>query len=396
MIHDDPTPAPGGRAAVRRTLGAAAATLLTLPLLAGGAAAQSAAPELPSLPTLPAPVADIATGSADATGSSGMGVGPASIGLTEIESPAMPAPEGTIRPDFAAHGGHQVVATREVQPCDDLLYSFYNAMLPGAMDVKEVPSCYDVVPTGGRSPVGVEYHFPAGVADGTIGSAPLILLSPGIAANPGMLDRQARLYASHGYVVALGYTFLNWFGYQTELAAKGAVDQSLAPESPLHGKIDFSRTMLVGHSAGGGAVARMGAMLDPTVNGYRDVGFRTAGFVDLMGGPADDGLASPPASVPGLFVVAEHESLVPWPLTRLAYDRHTGPAWWTVVKGATHGSYLDDPKYNAVGALVLSFAEYVSRGDDAADAARADAVYAGGDYRLASDPELMLTERKGV
>lgn len=316
-----------------------------------------------------------------------MGIGPASIGLTEVASPAMPAPDGTIRKDFGVYGDHEVRATREVQACDDLRYSFYNAMLASSMDVEEVPSCFDVAPTGGRSPIGVEYYYPAGIADGTLESAPLIVMSPGIITNPGMLDRQARLYASHGYVVSLGYSFLNWFGYQVELAAKGAVDQSLDQSSPLYGKIDFSRTMLVGHSAGGGSVARMGALLDGAINGYRDVGFRTAGLVDVMGGPADGGVASPAPAVPGLFMVAEHETLVPWPMTRLAYDRHTGPAWWTVVEGTTHGSILDDPKYNAIGAMVLTFAD---------DSAKAAGVYAGENYRLASDPELMLTERKGV
>lgn len=336
---------------------------------------------------LPGPIADAAIGSSEATGSSGVGIGPASIGLTEVASPAMPAPDGTIRKDFGVYGDHEVRATREVQACDDLLYSFYNAMLASSMDVEEVPSCFDVAPTGGRSPVGVEYYYPAGIADGTLESAPLIVMSPGIITNPGMLDRQARLYASHGYVVSLGYSFLNWFGYQVELAAKGAVDQSLDQSSPLYGKIDFSRTMLVGHSAGGGSVARMGALLDGAINGYRDVGFRTAGLVDVMGGPADGGVASPAPAVPGLFMVAEHETLVPWPMTRLAYDRHTGPAWWTVVKGTTHGSILDDPKYNAIGAMVLTFAD---------DSAKAAGVYAGENYRLASDPELMLTARKGV
>lgn len=246
----------------------------------------------------------------------------------------------------------------------------------------------------------MQFYYPTGVAEGTVASAPLMILSPGVGANAGMIDRQARLYASHGYVVAMGYTLVNWFGYQVELAAKSAIDHSLDPASPLHGKIDFSRTMLVGQSAGGGSVARMGGLLDGALNGYRDVDFRTAGFVAIMPGPADFGTMSPPSSVPALFTIAEHESLVPWPLSRPAYDRHQGPAWWTVVKGTSHGSYLDDPKYTAYGALVLSFSTHVMGGgapgtDGAQSAPDASAVYVGEDYRLASDPELMMTERKG-
>lgn len=118
-----PFQSPGGRTAFRRTLGEgpAAATLLTLPLLAGGASARSALPEIPALPGL---IADAAIGSSEATGASGVGIGPASIGLTEVASPAMPAPDGTIRKDFGMYGDHEVRATCEVQACDDLLYSF--------------------------------------------------------------------------------------------------------------------------------------------------------------------------------------------------------------------------------------------------------------------------------
>lgn len=158
--------------------------------------------------------------------------------------------------------------------------------------------------------------------------------------------------------------------------------------------------MRVGQSAGGGFVARMGGLLDGALNGDRDVDFRTAGSVAVIPGPADFGTMSPPSSVPALFTIAEHESLVPWPLSRLAYDRHQRPAWWTVVKDTSRGSYLDDPKYTAYGALVLSFSTLVMGGgapgtDGAPAAPDASAVYVGEDYRLASDPEPMMTERKG-
>lgn len=342
----------------RRRLAASlmALSLASVPLLAAPAMAQPAGPD--------GSVGSAgSSGSAGSAGSSAIGVGPEGIGQAPVDSPVVPAPAGTIRADFGAPGPHAITVTKEARACDDLIHDLYADVVEATMNVHERPSCYDTFPGGTDSPIGVQFYYPTGVAEGTVASAPLMILSPGVGANAGMIDRQARLYASHGYVVAMGYTLVNWFGYQVELAAKSAIDHSLDPASPLHGKIDFSRTMLVGQSA-------------------------------------DCGTMSPPSSVPALFTIAEHESLVPWPLSRPAYDRHQGPAWWTVVKGTAHGSYLDDPKYTAYGALVLSFSTHVMGGgapgtDGAQSAPDASAVYVGEDYRLASDPELMMTERKG-
>ncbi|WP_295625674.1 alpha/beta hydrolase [uncultured Corynebacterium sp.] len=358
----------------RRALHAGVAAALALPLMAGTALAQPA------------------TGSAD------VGLGPEGWAQAPIEAPAMPAPAGTIRADFGAPGPHDIDVSEEVGECDDLIYGVYADIVENTMNVNERPSCYDTFPGGAESPVGVKYYYPSELTSDEGATAPLMVFSPGIGANPGMYDRQARLYASHGYVVAMGYSFLNWFGYQVELAAKGAVDQSLDTTSPLHGKVDFSRTMLVGQSAGGGSVARMGGLLDGAMNDYSDVDFRTAGMVPLMNAASDFGTLSPAPSVPALFALAEHESLVPWPFSRLAYDRHTGSAWWTIIKGVSHGSYLDHPKYNAAGALVLSFSEYVAGAPYGKAPSTPDvaAVYEGDGYRLASDPELMATERKGA
>lgn len=149
----------------------------------------------------------------------------------------MPAPAGTIRADFGAPGPHAITVTKEARACDDLIHDLYADVVEATMNVHERPSCYDTFPGGTDSPIGVQFYYPTGVAEGTVASAPLMILSPGVGANAGM--------------------------------------------------IDFSRTMLVGQSAGGGSVARMGGLLDGALNGYRDVDFRTAGFVAIMPGPAD-------------------------------------------------------------------------------------------------------------
>lgn len=269
----------------------------------------------------------------------------------EVTAPPTVAPEGTTRADFGAPGDHGVGFTRDVRPCDDLIYSLYEEILVGMNGVQSPPQCHGAFPNGTDSPVGVQYYWPTGgageaaaQAQGQVqGQAPLIVLSPGIGTEPGMLHRQAMHDASHGYVVALGYSLVNWFSYQLELAAKGAVEQANDPESPLYW-------------------------------------------------PSDFGYASPAPTVPMLIAVAEQESMVPQPLSRIAWDRHAGPAWWTQVNGTYHGSYLDEPSYNAFGALVLGFADHATGRNDAATAVFEDVD--GTAYRLSTDPELSGTERK--
>lgn len=369
---DAPSRAPMGR----RTVAALAAAALL-----GAAAPAIAAPAISS--AQPGPAEWPAIGADAANGSSASSQG-------EVTAPPNVAPAGTIRADFGAPGPYEVGFTRDVRPCDDLVYTLYVDILEGMNGVQSPPQCHGAFPNGTDSPIGVQYYWPTGTADAPApGRAPLLVLSPGIGTEPGMMHRQAVHYASHGYVVALGYSLVNWFGYQLELAAQGAVDQANDPESPLYGRIDFGNVVLAGHSAGGGSAIRMGSTLDAALSRHGGVAFTTRGIAAMMPGPSDFGHASPAPNAPMLIAVAERESLVPHPLSRIAWDRHAGPAWWTVVQGTYHGSYLDEPSYNAFGALVLSFADHVT-GRDAA----ATAVYAGDTPRLATDPELTGTEIK--
>lgn len=257
----------------------------------------------------------------------------------EVTAPPTVAPEGTIRADFGAPGDHGVGFTRDVRPCDDLIYSLYEEILVGMNGVQSPPQCHGAFPNGTDSPVGVQYYWPTGgageaaaQAQGQVqGQAPLIVLSPG-------------------------------------------------------------NVVLAGHSAGGGAAIRMGGILDGALSGYDDVEFTTRGIAAAMPGPSDFGYASPAPTVPMLIAVAEQESMVTQPLSRIAWDRHAGPARWTQVNGTYHGSYLDEPSYNAFGALVLGFADHATGRNDAATAVFEDVD--GTAYRLSTDPELSGTERK--
>ncbi|KQB85254.1 alpha/beta hydrolase [Corynebacterium oculi] len=358
----------------RTALGLALATALTASLAAPGIA--QAAPSSSDIPILDRNITLPVPEELAAQGSTGV------IATAPYNEPA-----GAIRTTFGQRGPHPVTATAEAHECTDLVFSIYNQILRFQHGVPGGAPCYDTFPAGEESPVGSKFIYPADIA--TMEKAPLVILSPGIGAEPGLVSRQAELYASHGYVVALGYSFVNWFGEQVERAAAETIAANQDPASPLFGKVDTSQTTLVGHSAGGGSVVRVSETLEQGAHAAGDNNFHVTGVVAVNPGPSDFGLASPATTKPVLFTLAENESLVPHPLSRMLYDRATGPKWWAVVNGSYHGTFTGDPADSVLGGLVLSFAEYTTT-----HSPRSTEIYQG--EGLAQDSELHGVERAGV
>lgn len=292
---------------------------------------------------------------------------------------------GPIRQQFGEPGPHPTASTLPTTECGPF-YTFYNEVLR-FMHGNNIPApCFGTSPEGPNSPVGYQFTYPTDL--GPDERVPVIVLSPGIGVEPGMMQRHADFYASHGYVVAMGYSVANWFGAQMGWAAIAAHLADNNAASPMYHHLDFSQMILVGHSAGGGSALRMAGLMDDLLHQVGRADARVVGAIGINPGPSDFSLASPPSPVPSLVVPAEHESLVPHPLSRIAFDRATGPKWWAVVKGAEHGVYLDAPDKSVYDSLVVSFSDYLTRGDT-----HAAQVYEGEGYLLANDPELINVER---
>lgn len=388
---------PASRRGQGRTFSKVVALSLAAGVVLGGQVPAQAAPHIGQLPDITAresttdyqnseTVDKIGGGLVDVMGGVNRVISGGESGhITEPFSPEA----GQLRKEFGAMGSHPVAATREAMPCDGVVYTIYNRVLRDLHGLHGTTGCYDVLPeSANASPVGAQLIYPADID--SMESAPLMVLSPGIGTEPGMYDAQARLYASHGYVVALGYNFTNWFAPQMVLAATVAAAANEDESTPLAGKIDFSRTMLVGHSAGGGSAIFLNSRMDKAFQAA-GIDMVTRGLVAINPGPSDAGLISTPPEIPSLVAIAEHEDIVPFDADRRGYRDAEGPAWEAVVTGSYHGTYLDDPSKNVLGSLVLSFSEYVLGGTS-----RAKAVYEGANYGLATDSELKDVQRKGV
>lgn len=305
------------------------------------------------------------------------------------EKPVFSQSPGDIRKEFGGMGTHEVTAIQEAYTCTGIVYRVYNKILQRGQGFEEPAQCYGAFPESLQEPVtGVQFVYPSDLAQ--MESARLIVLSPGIGVEPGMLDRQARVYASHGYIVAMGYNLHNWTGSQVALATAAVLGAHKTPGSPLYGKVDSSRTVLVGHSAGGGSVVAVNSSMDSVLQSL-GFDFTTAGIVAVNQGPGDFGKVSQPVSVPGLWIRAEKEDIVPLPYDRLGYERTEGPAWFTVMRDAYHGTFMDMPEKSAYSAVVMAFTEYLLDGSQ-----RAKKVFEGADYSLSTDTEFTDSERKNI
>ncbi|MDO5730288.1 poly(ethylene terephthalate) hydrolase family protein [Corynebacterium sphenisci] len=318
------------------------------------------------------------------------GLAPGSAGsLLERPGPVDrgPAPANSIRGNFSAPGPRPVAASAEAEDCDTLVMRVYTKIAEQSQGLNKVPGCYGYAPAG-LNPAGVEYVYPADLAEGE--TAPLVIASPGIGAEPGILDPLYRHLASHGYIVAVGFNLVNWMGTQVNAAAIAATLANADESGPLHGHVDFSRTALVGHSAGGGAVMFQAGIIEELLAPVQpDLDIRSV--VALNPGPAEFGVATRPSDAPTLVVVADNETMAPVPLARARYDKLTAPAWWAGTKRTWHATALDWPENNPYAGLTLSFIDFSVRGD-----AAARAWYAGPGYGLAGDPELFDVERNAA
>ncbi|CAM3021186.1 Cutinase [Prescottella defluvii] len=308
-----------------------------------------------------------------------------SLGLTPTG--VVPASASAIQQQFGVPGPHAVTATSSVQDCVGLTDLYVRVVRLG-FDVQDDLQCFGTFPDAGlRNPVGVEFYYPEDIAE--LGALPLVLWTPGILVEPGIYDSTVRHLASHGYVVAVNYSLVNWFGLTHEMGARAAAAVNSDVTSPLHGRIDLTRTVVAGHSAGGGSALISGGRLQGIGTQF-DPDFRVVGALAIEPGPATLGIGVTPSTVPTLIVTGTSDFIVHpagWP-SLVQYPQVQAPAWLTTVRGASHGKPMDGPANSVFPAVEVAFLDYVTKGS-----ARATEVFVGADYTLATDGALVDTRR---
>lgn len=307
---------------------------------------------------------------------------------------AHPAPGATAQSLFAAPGPYDVASTATVSPCVWPLGqrpADYAELVGTVIDAQ----CSGAFPYGSSSPVGVHLYYPEGAAPDQ--RFPALVWSPGTITDPGMYDAAARLWASHGIVVAVPYDFINSQPDVPLLGVAALVHANRDPSSPLHGRVDLGRTALGGHSAGGAASLRAQPILtQPILNQplpgplspVLDPGLRVVSLLAVEPAPGATGST---VTVPALVLTGEDDAVIPargYPKTEQFDEMRSAPAFFAIARGATHVTPIAPVADNAFAGATTAWLLYTLMGDEAA--AR---FFVGAHWLLAADPDFTGAER---
>ncbi|GAB08216.1 putative hydrolase [Gordonia araii NBRC 100433] len=261
----------------------------------------------------------------------------ASIG-TAGAAPRQPAPSAaasapSVHAEFGKPGPLKVATNYASGPCDRSLMGLIMGLQAHAEGNYETATCSDAFPYGLGSPVGVQIFAPVGKK--AKGPYPAVIFMPGIAGNSAQYTALARNWASHGFIVAIPFTFWNSLVEVPTLGTAVLAHLNGQRGDPLYRKVDFSRVTYAGHSAGG-----QGALQAASV--YQSAGravipnFRVVGVFAIQNGPLAVGAT---VHVPALILGGRKDVVVPpwaWQKVYQYNGLRTAPAYFAVSKSAHH------------------------------------------------------------
>ncbi|WP_435590397.1 poly(ethylene terephthalate) hydrolase family protein [Nocardia sp. bgisy118] len=291
----------------------------------------------------------------------------------------------TVQEIYNKPGPHPVATAVRTDPCQESIAGMVAHIAVHLFGNAADPTCTQAFPYGLQSPIGVNTYYPADIAE--LPSAPLLVFTPGINANPGMYDALAKRFAEQGFVVVIPYDFFNSLAYVPALGVAVAVLANRDPNSPLFGRIDLGRTVFGGHSAGGQA-ALQAATVFPAAAPSIDPALRVAGVLAIEPGPLALGAA---ITVPTLFLTGYNDFVVPdfawvrwWQYDLMA----AAPAWIANARGVTHFSPVDGIEHYRSAGAAIAWLRHLALGD-----AEAASWFTGPNWRLPADQTYFSVHR---
>ncbi|MRH90821.1 hypothetical protein GFY24_25855 [Nocardia sp. SYP-A9097] len=294
-------------------------------------------------------------------------------------------PPPTAQTVFGGDRPHPVATSVRTNPCQDSAYGLNQHIVIHLFGNRDDMTCTQAFPYGPDSPAGVNTYYPADIAD--TGSAPLIVLTGGFESSPGMYDRLARQWVSNGFVVVIAYEWFNSLAYVPAAALAVAMSADRDPASPLYQRIDLSRTIFAGHSAGGQASLQIATLLPPlekTINPDLHV----AGVLAIQPAPLAVGAL---INVPTLFLTGDNDFIVPdfawvrWWQYNLTFN---APAWIANARGVSHFSVVDELNNYLSAGTAVAWLRYLAFDDESAKS-----YFVGPNWQLPTDKTYFSVDR---
>ncbi|MFD2742047.1 MULTISPECIES: poly(ethylene terephthalate) hydrolase family protein [Sphingobacterium] len=259
--------------------------------------------------------------------------------------------------------------------------------------------CSSSFPYGFEQRLLTEVSYPTNIS--SLEKLPVISFVGGLLSNHGNYDALVKLWVSYGFVVVNSNNFGNFSPSVHLHGLHEIVRLNNDPASPLYNKVDFSRTLLSGHSAGGSGAMEISKLPDGALSEIH-ADLKLIGSFPLEASFAASGVG---VNVPTLILTGSLDIAVPpysFPLTNQFYRITNAPAWYACASKADHGSPILELKRNEFAGISVAFILYKAKND-----AAAAKYFVGSKYELTKDSQfvqdkslaqkaILLTKRQNI
>ncbi len=288
---------------------------------------------------------------------------------------------GLANKEFASKMGPYQVSTNAVLDDCNKLVGVAIPILQSIGLLDNTIRCNSSFPYGFSSPVSTSVYYPTNIRN--MDKLPVVSFVGGILSNQGNYHEMMKLWASNGFVVVISSNFINSFPTMHILGTSYLSDLNRDSNSPLYGKLDLSRTILTGHSAGGASTLQTASISASTMK-LIDPELKVIGNMPIEPGPI--GLGSTLKS-PSLVLSGSLDIICPawaWPNLWQGNLINDVPGWSATATTATHFSPVLATSRNEFSGITVAFLKYLAYNDSAAKA-----YFVGSKYKLKSDTQFV-------
>lgn len=284
---------------------------------------------------------------------------------------------GLANKDFGKMGPYQVATNDELGDCNKY-FGIVVQLLQGLGMVDNTIKCNNAFPYGFNSAISTHVYYPANIKD-INHKLPVVNFAGGFISNTANYYQLAQLWASHGYIVSINSNFINVLPTMHLVGFGELSRMNKDQNSLLYNKVDLSRTIVTGHSEGGGASLLTGSISNETLKKI-DSNINVLGVMSIEGSPIAIGNT---VKYPTLFLAGNLDFIVlPWIHNLWQFNTLPKPAWSAVATTATHFSPTMELRKNEFAGITVAYLKYLAEND-----ANAKSYFVGKNYKLTQDSQ---------
>lgn len=274
-------------------------------------------------------------------------------------------------------GPYQVSTTATRLDCSGLIGKIQK-LLASLGFIDPGVKCSPSFPYGFSDRRSTEVYYPSNIQ--SLDKLPVISFVGGLVSNQGNYDALLNLWASYGFIVVNSTNFIN---FNPSLHVTGLLEivaQNNDPQSPLFNKIDLSKILVSGHSAGGGGALLITSKTEKILQSI-DPALRIIGSFPLQ---ASFNASGNNVNVPTLILTGQYDVLVPpltFPLKNQFQKITSAPAWYISTKNSNHLTPTLELKRNDYAGITVAWILYTAKND-----VTASKFFVGPNYRSLDDP----------